>query len=459
MRNRSIVTNDVGRVFLQSAEGLLSCCPEYLGCVGMSGISQDRDENITIKCLSDTKSGEYVTLEKIPGLLNELSFDLTSYLGMNGISTLREMFQTNCEATLHVHFGCSDPRVFTDFTKAMVFENVLFNSYSTDDLISLEAGNVGVVTETTSATAEGVYEYFAETMFSLVSQIDATDDLQLQLMPGSGCDDLCAFCSDCTLQQCAENFWTIPTDDAFVGSYSDSNTIYTVESSGIIKRWNYDLIVDGELSCSVIGTISLETGETVTATAFYNNTIIAGTSDGNVYLYNVSTGRQSLSLNITNSISVIEANEFGYLVADSLGNIYYSSEAEVWSAPTNAGAGPATALLLYSENSWLVATANSNLYYTNSQGDEYISKKYPSVNGLPIKQFAQSNTSILHAINDTHYYQSFDAGCNWTALDLSKYFSEIFSIVVCPNNPFVLYVAGLSVDGTQTYIVEVKFGA
>lgn len=460
---RQIATNDIGRIFIQRSN-LLGCCPEYLGSVGMSGINQERSETVRIKLLSEDKAGVYDLVEKIPGQLNEVTFDLVSYLGLNGISVLRELFQTGCESTMHVHFGtCSNPKNFYEFDKALVLEGVLFNSYSTDDLITIESDNKAVIQENTSAEADMVYEYFKEKKFSLVSCLEITDPVMLHLMRGDTCSNMCVFCRSCTpcrAETCPQDFYTVPTDSETVATYDYDGFIYTIEVDGEVKKWDYDLIIDETLSCYLLTTISLSDGETITAAAFYKGVMVVGTSDGRVLTYEINSFVQNTVLLLQNEISAITANKYGVLLSDNLGNIYYSKDnGETWSNPTSTVNGAVGALMLHNEHSWIVSYLNGNLFYTNDGGKNYTQKKYPRVAGQYLKAFDISNHSIFHAINDSYYYQTYDSGCAWHAIDLSKYFSSLYSLVVCPTNPYVVYIAGLSADGTETYIVEVRFGA
>ena len=459
MSKSQVTTNDIGRVFIQPKNGMLACCPEYLGSIGLSGISQDRTENITIRYLSDTQAGQYDVADKIPGVLNQITFDMNGYLGLSGISILRKLFQDNCNSSVHIHYGrCTNVQDFLQFDKAIILDDVLINSYNTDDLVALTPDNRNVITETVSAEAISMYEYFQKKKFSLVSQLNETLPFELQIMPGNNCG-ICTFCSNCELEQCTENFFTIPSEDGIIATFSDNVNIYTIEDVGYIKQWNYELITNQQLVCSTIAKVNLENNETIVAADFYKNKIIFGTSLGNVVEYNIKNNSYKVLLDVVDSIVEIKYNEHGMLVADNIGNIYYSENGDYWSDATSTGGGAVTALLLYSPNSWLVANLNGNIYYTNDAGSEYFYKKYPKVQGEYIKQFVLSNTLIINAINDTYFYQSFDGGCTFTAIDLSKYFSSLFSIVVCPSNPFIVYVAGLSVDGLKSYIVEINFGA
>lgn len=460
LSNRTVVTNNTGRVFIQSANNMLGCCPEYLGWFGIGGVSQGRSDNITIKGLSDTTQGGYDVIDRITGQLSEITFDLKSYLGLHGESLLRKLFVDNCAATIHIHYGGCNPMDFRDFEKAIVIDNVVFNSYDTSDLIVLDSSNVAVIEETVSAEALTMYEYFAEKKFDLVSSLVGVDPVNVHLLGGS-CSNVCVFCSDCSVSSCAQNFYTIPQDTSYVDSFSNTQQIYTVELDGDIKKWDYYLITDGVLSCATIGTISLNTNETILSASYdiINNIIVVGTSDGRVIFYQINNGSQQVELSVTaQSIINIVSNKYGYLVATNGGSVYYSKSGSIWSNPTTTSAGTIEAMLLYSKDSWILSMSSGSLYYTNNSGEDYFAKQYPKEQGNIIKQFAQSNHSILHAINDTYLYQSFDAGCNWQAIDLGKYFSSLFNVVVCASNPFVVYVSGVSVDASETYIVKINFG-
>ena len=460
MTKKQIATNNIGRVFVQKQTDMLGCCPTYYNATGVSGLSQNREAAIRIQAPSDTNSGQYDLRQKIPGQLEFVTFDLTGYVGLDGISPLREIFQENCDAIVHIHYGqCNNPSDFRNFEKALVFDGVSFTSYTTDNLIALDSSGKAAIIETASAEADRMYEYFSEKKFSLVGATNSTTPIDIHLI-NSGCN-LCVFCADCSKLDCSQDFYSIPQDDAMVLSFNDGIYVYTIEEAGLIKVWDYESISSGILSCSIIHTIELDENEIVIS-ASYNqsaNVLLVGTSDGNIYYYDVRLNQQSLSYSGQNEISKITSNEHGYLFADSVGQIFYSSDAEFWDAPTTTGAGTVQALHLYSEKSWIVSVTSGLIYYTNDSGLNYLTKKYRSVANEYIKQFAQSNRSILHAISDTRYHQTFDGGCNWNAIDLNKYFSEIYSMEVCPTNPFIVYLAGLNVAGDNNYIIKINFGA
>lgn len=460
MKNQ-FITNDTGRVFIQRAQNLIGCCPEYLGAVGMSGLSQDREESIKIKLLSDTKSGEYDLVQRIPGNLNDVTFDLTSYLGTDGISILRQLFQESCPATIHIHYGCTNPQNFYDFTKALVINNVYINSYSTTDMIALTSEGKSLIEETVSVEADSMYEYFSYKNFKLISELPETTAFDLHILDDSSCTNICVFCSNCELKECADNFYTIPQDEGFVASFNDYFKVYTVEETGQIKLWDSTKLIEGIAACTVLTNLSLAENEIIVSAAFNNKNkiLVLGTSDGNILFYNIRKNKASNELVLVGQYAThIVSNKYGTLVGTNTGNLYYSIDGGYWSGPFSSESGVINALWLYSEKSWLISTS-ANLYYTNDGGESFSYKAYTRNSNDFIKQFAQSNEQILHAINDTYYFQSFDGGCNWSIIDLSKYFSEIYSIEVCPSNEFVIYIAGLNVDATGSYIISVNFGA
>jgi hypothetical protein len=446
------VTTNTGRVFIQRKTGLLSCCPEYLGCVGFSGTSQSRGDSLKITCLSDVDNS-YDIVEKIPGFLSDVTFDLNAYLGINGESSLRTLFREGVDATIHVHFGiCTDPQDFLQFNKALILDGVTFNSYSTDDLISLTSDGLAVVTETVGAVADEMYEYLVTKNFEIVDNVVGTDTIELQMLADTAC------LIGCDAESCGDNVYSIPQDGTLVGAFSNRSTIYTVADDGVIQACT--LNSSGTLVCSTVKQVTLDVGEDVISAAYYDNTIIVGTDFGKVIFINVRTGEEHVSLQLapTDDVIDIQANKYGYLVSDELNNIYFGTLDELWSSATNVGDTISTTLL-YGPTSWLVSLTSGTMLYTNDSGDTYSTKLYPSVAGSYITSFDRSGDSIIHAISDQYYYQSFDGGCTFQTINLSRYFSELFSIVVCPTDPFTVYMAGISASGLNTYIIKINFAA
>lgn len=459
MKNQAII-NDAGRIFIQRNTDRLATCPEYVGKIGMSGITQARDESLKIRVASDKTNGEYELLQRVPGAIGDVTFDLTTYAGHNGISVLRELFQKPCPVTIHIHYGCNNPQDFYNFTKALIIEDAYINNYSTTEALALTVEQRNAVQETVSVEAKGMYEYYNLKNFTLVADLQTDVATDIFLLGNVGCESVCTFCLDCNVGHCTENFYSIEEGSGYIGAHNDFSRIYTIEDDGLIKLWESTQVINEISSCGVVGTLPLEVGETVISTAFNksDSNIIIGTDTGNIFFYNTKNGYITLEYQLTGEVAtVIKANEYGYLIGTDLGNIFYSVDGGTWSA-SGSGFGTIRAIWLYDENSWLVSTL-STMHYTNSSGANYNQKSYYFENNDTIKEFEQSNAEILHGISDTYYYQSFDSGCNWRIIDLSKYFSELYSIEVCPNNEFVVYLSGLSVDQTTVYIVSVNFGA
>jgi WD40 repeat protein len=272
---------------------------------------------------------------------------------------------------------------------------------------------------------------------------------------------MCVFCENADKLNCAQDFYSIEQEALLVYSFNNSTDVYTVSESGQIKLWDYDLIADGTLSCVAITTLNLNLNETITAASYNASTkiLMMGTSDGRIIFYDMVSKQGEVVYVNVNAISAMSSGPDGYLFATSTGEINFSEDGVQWIGPSVTPAATVSALYLYSTTSWLVANTNGNMYYTNNRGESYVENVYPKLEGEAIKEFEKTNDSIIHAITDTRYYHSFDAACSWQAIDLSHYFSSLYSMELCPTNPYVIYFAGLSADATQSYIIKMDFGA
>lgn len=447
--SKSLARNDFGRVFIQGAPGQLGCCAEFLGCITMAGINQTRDEPITIKCASATKVGKFDTVQRIPGEKGDVTFDLSEYMPLDDFGELYRMFDNDCPVTLHVHMGqCTNPSDFTQFSKGLVFKDVLFNSFSTDDLIINDSANRNIINQTISGSASEFYMTLYDIKFQAAAVIpsNGTTIQEVLLVASDDCAGACTFCN-CELQDCEKSFVSI--DDTFVGAATVDRFVYTVTESGGITRWDYDDAVSQVVNTLSLPIVQLDTGDTITAIELKCDTyeLLIGTNNGQLYEYDLRTRRQS-SLNdfsAAGTISQIAANDYGYLVGFNSGDIYYSNDGLTWDG--TAITGSVTALFLYNTSNWLAASASGRFFYTNDSGNNYVASIANIINGEPVNKFAASSAEILYAISDTRFHVSFDAACTWNTIDLSAQLTSLTDIMICASDPFTVYLAGVTASG------------
>ena len=455
---QNIADSSIGRVFIRRSTGQLAGCYDFVPATGIGGISQDKTEDIVVRVPSTTRAGKYDTLDKITGDANNITFDMTELLSLGDLSSFRRYFSSDCLYEIAVHYGlCTTPSNFATFTNAIVFENVSFSTYGTDNLVALTKEDKAPITQTVSASATSMYQHLFTLRWASVASftdVDATNVFQLTT---DNCNGPCNF-SSCKSDECSQNF--VAMADTVVEADVYSSNIYTVSANGTIFSWDYNALLQELVSCAALRAISLEVGETVTAAKLKQGTrfFVVGTNLGRIIEYDLLTQEQQDLALLTDEITAISANDFGYLAGTITGDVYYAENITKYFVAAGSVESRVTTLFLYNKASWLAAAQDGLLYYTNNSGGTYSATTMQYIPSNPITAIEATNKNILHAVNSGRYYQSIDAGCTWVTIDLSNYLSEITDVIVCKTNPFVVYLVGLSTDGRVAHIIKSNFG-
>jgi len=165
--------------------------PKFQAWMKASGVSQSFGDAEKIEAPSSAIYGEFEEIGYTQGSTDRATSSLISRYAADLASYLLELAKKRCPADIQVHFGaCTDPRIFTAFTKVLVWENVTLPSYSTDDLGSLESGENTKINETSDLSIGRFYE-----VLPLTIQLRSTDVVVNPLVDAVFCDQ--PSCGDC----------------------------------------------------------------------------------------------------------------------------------------------------------------------------------------------------------------------------------------------------------------------
>lgn len=454
---QSIADNSIGRVFIRQKTENIGVCYDFISCTGLGGASQDKTEDIIVRCPSQKNPGKYDILAKIPGELSDITFDLNALMSLEELSLFRKYFKSDCLYDMSVHYGlCTDPSNFATYKNALVFENVSFSSYSTGDLVSLSQDGKAPITQTISGSATSMYQHLYNLRWTAVATYTDVDADKIYQLSTDTCDGPCNF-TDCADGDCSKNF--VAVSDQVVEAVVYGNKIYTVSSSGSMFAWDYSEILKQLSSCSALNLVELEENETIISGTLKYGTasFILGTSDGRVIEYNLVTQDQTELADFTSPVTSLAANDYGHLVGTQSGTVYYAGNSQNF-VESGAIGSSVSSVYLYSFNSWFAGGVSGLLHYTNNSGGDYIKANIQHISSDPITNIEATNSNIIHAVNSGRYYQSIDSGCTWTTIDLSAYLSEITDVIICKSNPFIVYLVGVTLDGTQACIIKSNFG-
>lgn len=169
-QTKKIVINNSTRAFINDKR--FQCTNfEFYSCIGMSGISQGRDETQKIYCPDPLNYDKFIVSERISGRKQDGTTSIMGYLD-RGKSKLADLFNKRCTFDMQVQVGsCGSPFLFEDFEKLIIFKDVEASSYSTDTLLALTSNEVGPIIETAELVFEDAYEVVHKTLFNNTNAI------------------------------------------------------------------------------------------------------------------------------------------------------------------------------------------------------------------------------------------------------------------------------------------------
>ncbi len=134
--------------------------PEFLNFLKVGSLDKTFGSVNPIFEPSKKKYGKFDQVGSFKDAEERATTSLVGHFASKTRSRILELSQGGCEIDMQMHIGeCEDPNIFDDFEKIMIFEGVVFETYSTDDMGALEPGEQGKVDETGEISAEKMYEF------------------------------------------------------------------------------------------------------------------------------------------------------------------------------------------------------------------------------------------------------------------------------------------------------------
>jgi len=147
------------RVFIIEGRARGDHEPEYEGCMRAGSADQSFGGVERIECPSEDEYGQFDEVDRIQGATERATSTLISRYAADMASDLLRIARKRCGVDVQIHFGaCTNPQTFDTFTKALIFEDVLLEDWSADDLGALESGDNSPVNETASLSIGEMYE-------------------------------------------------------------------------------------------------------------------------------------------------------------------------------------------------------------------------------------------------------------------------------------------------------------
>jgi photosystem II stability/assembly factor-like uncharacterized protein len=483
----NLAQNDLARLFV--FEDQTATCNKpwaYMSAVSMDGLSQDRDVT-KFEAPSDAQLGEFDEVAVIPGELSRLTTSLTGRLSRTELSTFRKLFAKQCPIDLHLHFGlCQRPDSFSEYDKALVFENVYITSFGTDPLVALQSGDRNVINETIDISIGRYYEVVPLTYTSRSSTVVATNDALIDVLfvdlptcgtcgtKSDGCQRAVTVSSDgyVYLSEDGGLTWVAlaqPVDILAaalalpVAAVAFQGDLLIVTSAGVVWRANLNDLFDGTVT---VWDTSALAGISVADMAQYNNkvVVVVGTT-GDIQYFNQYGDTATVAENgtlVTSDIKRVAVGPTGtFVAATSVGAVVYSEDGAIWQLASAVPAvAVASAVMVKGPSNFEVGFASGALYCTSDAGKTWTQIKYPGyASGLgAIKDLSLATNHVAYLAQGTRVLRSIDGGVTWTVQPDSRQtmptvtaFAAVAGCGYDPNR--VIAVGEASVAGTGVVVV------
>jgi hypothetical protein len=480
------------RVFLIDGRARPDHAPSFQSCLKAGALEWGQGDVEKIECPDPEQYGEFLEEGEIQGAQERPSLPLTGRYASDLASTLLDLARRRCDYDVQVHFGrCTDPRMFNQFTKSIIFEKGRSTNYSTEDLGALASDENAKVDESTDVSGREFYEVlpisYAEkakdtvvnpledvVICSVISCGDCDDE-------DPGCDNIFAisgstggspgtppdvvYSGDKGVTWAADDVNVLGAsstgdgiacigDYVVVISHSDDSISYKTKAdilNGVVEGWT-------EVTTGIVAAGSPMDIWSVGSYAF-----IVG-DGGYVYGTDDPTGGVTVldaGVATTENLTKVHAisDDFAVAVGEN-GAIIFTEDGSTWAdASSSPSASNLTAVWVKTEDEWFVSTA-TQLYYTLDQGVNWTAKNLP-VTPTDIDDIAMASDSVMYVSivysSNGRIYRSYDGGYSFVntpegvaTIPLADAYT---AIAACTNDENFVVGAGLADDATDGILV------
>jgi len=411
-------------------------------------------------------------------------------------SRILQLAQKKCQVDAQLHIGaCTSPGVFNDFMKVLIFEDVAFETYSTDSLGSIEPGERNPVNETVEVSAKKMYEY-VPIEFAARSPADVTNELVAAALCdipacgdcgtiSDGCQKILSvskaaggsagtpadivFSIDGGANFFAEDIDTLgvavdPTDVGCVGDYAVVISSEDGDQMHIVDKDDLDGVIDPEFTQVTTGFVANAGPTCMDSIA---NTAYFGALNG--YIYKTSDPASGVTVVDAGEATTSTLNDIDMFTDDfqvAVGNdgVVVTIENDIAGAIANQPVGIGTNLnvvLVISETEWLVGADDGNMYYTVNKGVAWTAKALVPV-ATSVTDIKASTKSVIYVAATVsgkgEIFVSIDGGNSFIRAPRSSSNAmpvndQINAIVPYPFDVDFVAGFGLADDATDGFIV------
>lgn len=485
------------RVFLIEGRARPDHDPVYESCMSAGAVDQSFGELTRIECPDPSAYGQFVEMGTIQGAEERATTDLMGRYAMDLASTMLALAKRRCAFDVQVHMGaCKDPSDFNSFDKALVFENARASNWGTNELGTLSSDGDAAVDETTSISAEEIYEILQLSLASRASDILTNEVLDVVRCDTQSCGDCDTESDGCShfyaITKAAGGSPSTPADIVHTIDGGDNWYADDIDSLGAAEDpsavgclGNYIVVVSNTSNSlhyalkAYVDDVDYDETWVENATGF----VVGGEpsdcwrsptgldlficGDGG-YVYKCEDPTVGVTvldagaattqdLNAIHSIGdnlVVAVGDAGVVIYSTDGASLQTTNAN----PTWVG-NNLNAVWAKSESEWFVGVDDGRLMWTNDQGDNWTTLVDVGAAIYDIA-FATDSVGYLASATSTPRGQirrTFDGGNSWVVLPEGvgtiPANDRINAIAACPHDANIVVGVGLADDGTDGFIV------
>ena len=489
------LNNSRSRVWLLEGRARGDHIPEYMSFLRMGGVDKSFGAVNKISEPSKTKLGKYVSVGNFRDEDERVTTNLVGHFAQSIKSKILELALGGCPVDLHLHIGeCENPSIFNDFQKILIWEDVFFENYSTDDLGSLEPADQNKVDETGEISATLMYEFAPMSYASKTPAVVTNQLIDVIICDSASCGDCEDESDGCqkimAVSIAAGGSPSTPADVVFSldGGLTflahDIDTLTASEAPTGIACLGSDVVVvsndSGSLHTALISSFNAIDDPVFTevSTGFVvggepndiwvvgNKAFIVG-DGGFIYITeNASSGVTAIDSGdaTTVNLNAVHALSADYAVAvgDAGGIVVINNDIASLITTTPVGVGTDfNAVWVKSEREWYLGASDGTLRMTLDAGVTWTTLTIPGGTPTTITDIAMSSASVMYVSGVLA-----GAGAIWTSVDSGQSFiraprgtttmpdnDEITAIAACPEDVDFIAGVGLAGDAVDGFIV------